>query len=105
MNFNIATYLTLGTLFFTSVAYAIGLNWWQAHYPESFDDLTWLQVVIGVGFVLLGLLAMLDLLPWLRTTTAFAVASLPIIARSVINYSRRRRQTNGYFEQRGGNRE
>ena len=98
MNFNLTDKMMLGELFLLSAAYALALDWWKQHYPESYDDLTWLQVAIGVGLVLLAALALLDLAAWLRIAAAFAVAGLPIVARSVINYSRRRRECNGHYE-------
>jgi hypothetical protein len=96
--FNLSIY---AALFLASVGYARALQWWSGHYPESFDDLTWLTVVVGVGYVLLGLRVLLSLDAWLRVCSAFAVACLPIIARSVWNHARNRRLVNSRLE-RGG---
>jgi len=86
-------------LFLASIFYAVILELWFRQWPESFDDLTWLTVVIGVGYVLLALLYLIPLEEWLKVAAAFFAASLPIIARSVINVSRRRREANHELEQ------
>lgn len=70
-------------LFAISVVYAIALHAWWKRYPQSFADLTWLQVVIGVGYVLLGLGFIIPLHDWLHVCAAFFFACLPIVFRSV----------------------
>ncbi len=101
MNLTYTDWLVGGGLLALSVVYAVGLQHWQRHFPESYDDLTWLTVVIGCGYVLLLLALVLPLEWWLRVCGAFFVACIPIIFRSVWNLSRRRRQANGRLE-RGG---
>jgi hypothetical protein len=76
-------WIVYAVLFVISVGYAIGLHAWWKRYPQSFADLTWLQVVIGVGYVILGLAVILPLHDWLHVCAAFFFASLPIIFRSV----------------------
>ena len=98
MDFCLLDWLVFGGLFVLSVAYAFVLQWWATRWPESFDDLTWLTVVIGVGYVLIALGCLLELGAWLRVCGAFAFACVPIIARSVVNHARRRREANGYLE-------
>lgn len=85
------------SLFGFSLVYALVLQWWHRTYPESFDDNTWLTVVIGVGYVLLHLGAALSLAAWLIVATAFFVASLPIITRSLYNAAHHRRETNDWI--------
>lgn len=94
MIFTSSDWLVFVALALVSLAYALALQWWSRQYPESFDDLTWLTVVVGVGYILVGLAFVLDLAAWLRVCAAFAFACLPIIARSVINHARRRREAN-----------
>jgi formate-dependent nitrite reductase membrane component NrfD len=80
------------------VAYALLLQCWMRRYPESFADNTYLQVVGGVGYVVIASAFVLDLAAWLRVCGLFAAACPPIIARSLLNAARRRRETNGYLE-------
>lgn len=81
-----------------SASYALLLQWWSRDYPESFDDNTWLTVVIGVGYVLLHLAVLIPLRYWILVATAFFVASLPIIGRSLYNRARQRRETNAWLD-------
>lgn len=67
----------------TSCFYAPLLSLWQRRDPITFNDYTWLTVVIGVGYTLLWLRFLLPLRAWLRVCAAFFVAALPIIARSL----------------------
>lgn len=86
------------SLFCFSGAYALILQWWSRNYPESFDDNTWLTVVIGVGYVLLHLAGIMPFTYWLQVAAAFLVASLPIIGRSIYNHARHRRETNDWLD-------
>lgn len=81
--FNRLDWIVYAVLFSISVIYAITLHVWWKHYPQSFAELTWLQVIIGNGYVLLGLAVTLPLHDWLHTCAAFFFASLPIVFRSV----------------------
>lgn len=85
------------SLFCFSLAYAVVLQWWHRTYPESFDDNTWLTVVIGDGYVLLHLAAVMPLTYWILVVCAFFVASLPIILRSLYNAAHHRRETNDWI--------
>ena len=101
MSFSTVDEIVFVSLFILSVLYALVLQWWNGHYPESFDDNTWLTVVIGVGYVLLGLFFVLSVESWLRVCAAFFFASLPIIARSLVNAAHRRRAANRHVEDLG----
>lgn len=79
--------IVFGVLFLVGVPYAIALELWQRRFPQSFDALTWFQVVVGVGYVLLGLIFILPLEMWLRVSAAFFFACIPIITRSVSVHS------------------
>ena len=71
-------------LFVISVPYAILLELWRRRFPQSFEALTWFQVVVGVGYVVVALAIILPIEYWLRVFGAFTFASLPIILRSVV---------------------
>jgi hypothetical protein len=86
-------------LWLLSVAYAVVLQVWSQRWPESFADGTWLTVVIGVGYVLLGLGFLLSWEAWLRVCAAFFFACLPIVCRSLVNHAKRRREANGFGEE------
>jgi hypothetical protein len=88
-------------LLLISVVYAIDLQIWSQKWPESFADNTYVTVVIGVGYVLLGLGFLLSWEAWLRVCAAFFVACLPIVARSLVNHAKRRREANGFNEDGG----
>ena len=89
------TYLLV---FLTSLVYAPTLNWWQKRDSISFNENTWLTVVIGVGYVLLYLRLLLDVKTWLRVCSAFFVASIPIIIRSLL----RNAHNNRAFDRHNG---
>jgi hypothetical protein len=88
-------------LWLISVVYAIDLQIWSQKWPESFADNTYMTVVIGVGYVLLALGFLLSWEAWLRVCAAFFVACLPIVARSLVNHAKRRREANGFNEDGG----
>jgi len=83
-------------IFATSMAYAPLLSWWKRADPISYQQTTWLQTVIGCGYVLLYLRLLLDGGNWLRVAQAFFVSSIPVIGRSLvenaINNNQYRRQ-------------
>lgn len=85
-------------LFGISIVYAIILEFWFRTWPETFEELVWLLVVIGDGYVILALAQIVPVEFWLKICGAFFFASLPIIARSIIDVSRRRRDTNSHLE-------
>jgi len=90
-------------VFLTSGAYWVILDWWYAKDADSYDANTWFLVVVGVGYVLLWLLAIIPLEIWLRVFAAFLSAAVLIIARSlVINAQRNRRTKEGLTRNRNG---
>lgn len=93
-------------LFVISCGYAWLLNYWQKSDPVSFNDMTWLQVVIGTGYVLAASLILVSFDAWLLIFCAFAVASLPIVFRSVMHVVSRNKQLSLFNGgQRGGGRD
>ena len=80
---------TYSAIFLTSAAYAPLLSLWQRKDPIGFANSTWLQVVIGVGYVLLFLRLLLDPKAWLKVCCAFFLSCLPIIARSLLHETQR----------------
>jgi hypothetical protein len=88
-------------LWLISVVYAVVLQVWSQKWPESFCDNTYMTVVIGVGYVILGLGFLLSWEAWLRVCAAFFFACLPIVCRSLVNHAKRRREANG-FNKDGG---
>lgn len=85
-------------LWLASVVYSVILQVWSQSWPESFCDNTYMTVVIGVGYVLLGLGFLLSWEAWLRVCGAFFFACLPIVARSLVNHAKRRRAANHFDE-------
>lgn len=90
-----------GLLFTTSVVYALLLQLLWKTYRQAFDDLTWLAVVVGDGYVLLYLYLLIPLEAWLAVCMAFFVACVPIIGRSLYNILRRRKAELDFLSQRG----
>ncbi len=88
-------------LWLISVVYAVVLQVWSQKWPESFADNTYMTVVIGVGYVILALGFLLSWEAWLRVCAAFFFACLPIVARSLVNHAKRRREANGFNEDGG----
>jgi hypothetical protein len=87
-------------IFLTSGGYWLLLDWWYGHDADSYDANTWFLVVVGVGYVLLWLLAIITLEIWFRVFMAFVSAAVLIIARSlVINAQRNRRTKEGLNRQ------
>ncbi len=83
-------------IFVTSLIYAPVLHLWQRADPVSRYQNTWLATVIGCGYVLLYLRTILDLKAWLRVSSAFFFASIPIITRALIDQGIHNRQHNGF---------
>lgn len=85
-------------LFVVSVFYALALTWAerQAGFVTAY---TWLTVVIGVGYTLLGL-AILSLKAAILAVIVFAASSIPIIARSIILDLKERRERLDRLERR-----
>jgi len=94
MNTKPSTIYTL--IFVTSLAYAPILHWWQRMDPVGRYNNTWLATVIGCGYILLFLRAILDPKAWLRVCSAFFFGSIPIVARALIEQSRRNQKHNGF---------
>jgi len=89
-------------LFVASIFYALGLEYARREFQDVYDDLTWLMVVVGVGYVLIGLRALFAEGDWLRICGAFCVAGTPIVVRSLINVALARRRLADYLESLGG---
>lgn len=89
-------------IFATSLAYAPALTWWHRRDPIGFHSNTWLTVVIGVGYTILFLRLLLAPQAWFRVCAAFFFASLPIIARSLLQNANHNREFN-QFTKGGGN--
>jgi len=84
-----------------SLLYAVVLRAWSRSYPESYQDNTWLTVVVGVGYVLLALAVVTNLVVWLRVVVAFGVAGVPIVASCVVSAAQRRRKAHARWEKEG----
>lgn len=83
-------------IFATSLAYAPALTWWHRRDPIGFANNTWLTVVIGVGYTILYLRLLLSPRAWFRLCAAFFFASLPIIARSLLQNANHNRKFNQF---------
>jgi len=93
--FSLRDWLCFAGLFVLSIIYAWLLQAWWKRYPQSYESLTWLQVVIGTGYVLFGLAFVLPLEAWLKVCAAFFSACLAIIVRSVFIHSVNQRDAEG----------
>ena len=82
-----------------STAYALLLEWLERRWGVV-SAYTWFAAVVGVAYTLIGV-ALLDGRAALLSLIAFAVGSLPLIARSLINDIRARKALRDYLEQRG----
>jgi hypothetical protein len=71
-------------IFGTSIVYAPLLSWWKRADPVSYHQTTWLQTVIGVGYVLLYLRLLLTQENWFKVCVAFFFSSIPVIGRSLL---------------------
>ena len=89
----------LAVLFLLSVLYALALTWAERRlwFVSSY---TWLAVVIGVAYTLAGL-AILDWRAAVLALAAFGVASVPMIARSIILDLAERAELREFLECRG----
>ena len=75
--------LTLVALFLASGLYAIGL---QTRIGKRLcARRTWLTVIVGNTLVLAALYTLLSLESWLLCVGAFAIAGVPVVARSLYN--------------------
>lgn len=90
----------LAALFGVSVLYAVFLEWSERRFGFV-SAYTWLTVVIGVGFTLIGL-AVASLEAALLALAVFVASGIPIIARSVINDLRERQERLDHWMGRGG---
>ena len=88
IEFSNREWIIFAVVFLLSGGYVPLLQLWYKRYPQSYESLTWFQVVIGVGYVLLGLGFILTLDVWLRVCAAFFFASIPIVIRSIFVHSR-----------------
>ena len=91
--------VVFGSLFFLSILYAVGLNWMERHLAELFDDHTWITVVIGVGYTIIGLAILLEKETIWLIFFAFVSSGLPIVARSLINEIRRKKTFNHILQE------
>lgn len=92
---------TYALIFLTSLIYSPLLSLWQKIEPISFYNNTWLQVVIGVGYVLLYLRLLLSPRYWFKVCVAFFFASIPIIARSLLHNGKRNSELQKFNGRRG----
>ena len=86
-------------LFLVSVVYALVLEWSERLFGFV-SEYTWLTVVIGVGYTLVGL-AIASVEAALLALVAFVASSIPIITRSVILDLLARRDRLDALERRG----
>jgi hypothetical protein len=93
--FTLRDWLVFAGLFVLSMVYAWLLQAWWRRYPQSYESLTWLQVIIGTGYVVIGLGFILPLEYWLKVCGAFFFACLAIVARSVFIHSVNQRDAEG----------
>jgi hypothetical protein len=84
MTSQILVYILLGI---ASIAYAFLLNTDKGKKLAS--EYTWASVVIGTGIVLLALWFLISHNSWLQVVISFVVAGSPMIARSLINKTRK----------------
>ena len=83
-----------------SCLYAVFLSW--AERRSGFvSAYTWLTVVIGVAYTLAGL-AVLDLRAAVVAVLVFAMAGVPMVARSILQDLAERAELRDYLEDRGG---
>lgn len=92
-----------GLIFLTSLVYAPLLTTWQRRDPVGFNNNTWLTVVIGCGYTLLYSRLLMPFNAWLRICTAFFVACIPIIGRSLLQNIERGRELDQFYN--GGRRD
>ena len=90
---------TLIGLFVTSIIYAVLLQWSERRWGFV-SAYTWLTVVIGVGYTLIGL-AVLCWQAAVLGLVVFASSCIPIITRSVILDLQERNERMDYHERRG----
>ena len=100
--FTLHDWLVFAALFLVSIGYAGLLQIWWRRFPQSYESLTWLQVVIGVGYVLGGLSFILPIEMWVRVFAAFLFACLAIVFRSVFVHSANQRDAEGVPEKKEG---
>lgn len=89
-----------GALFGVSVLYAFFLQWSERRFGFV-SAYTWLTVVIGVGYTLIGL-AIASVEAALLGLAVFVASGIPIIARSVILDLLERRERLDRWQGRGG---
>lgn len=90
--FTLADWMVFLGLFVMGGAYWLVLDLWLRNWPDSYEENVWLQVVIGVFYVLFGLSFIIGPEAWLRVMMAFIFASILIIVRSVILVGKNRRR-------------
>lgn len=100
--FTLRDWLVFAALFLIGIGYARLLQLWWRRFPQSYEALTWLQVVVGVGYVLVGLGFVLPPEAWLRVAAAFFFACLAIVFRSVFIHSENQRAAEGVPEKKEG---
>lgn len=88
----------LGGLFVVSILYALALEWSERRWGFV-SAYTWITVVIGVAYTLIGV-AVLSLEAAILCLVAFGVSSIPIIVRSIVNDMRERNERMDRLERR-----
>lgn len=76
--------LILGLLFLVSCLYCIILEYSERRL-RLVTRKTWLTVIIGVAMVMAALTLLIPWECWLMVATAFVVAGLPVVGRSIVN--------------------
>lgn len=87
---------TYAAIFITSVLYAPLLSIWKRVEPIGYHQTTWLQTVIGVGYVLLWLRVILSWPVWIKVCAAFFFSSIPVIIRSLTETALQNRDYNKF---------
>jgi hypothetical protein len=84
MSIDTVVYIALGAV---SIIYAAALN--TGAGKRFVDDYTWASVVVGTALVLAAIWFIIPREYWLKAALAFAVAGIPMVARSLLNRARK----------------
>jgi len=84
MSVDSVVYIALGA---ASIIYAMALN--TGVGKRFADNYTWASVVLGTSLVLAALWFIVPKEYWLKMALAFAVAGTPVVARSLLNKTKK----------------
>ena len=90
--FDTADWIVFLALFAMGAVYWVALDLWLKYWPDSYEELVWFQVVIGVFYVLFGVAFIIEDRAWIKVTIAFIFSSILIIIRSISITARNRRE-------------